>query len=115
MANPVFIKKNAGPAAAQIAGGSHAMDAAAGRVLRSVRRIAESHAATHAFVKSLEIHEVPSQQPSLVGFVTDRIVTTTDPGALSIEYGRMYRYKNARRVRYVPGQYPMTRGMQATR
>lgn len=115
MASNVFINKNAGPAAARIAGEHPAMDEAAGRVMRSIRRQAESHAATHAFINSLAIHKVPSQQPSLVGFVQDRVVTTTDPGALSIEYGRLYRYKNARRVRYEPGQYPMTRGMQATR
>lgn len=107
----VFISKNAGPEAARIAGGSVQMDAAAGKVRRAVIAAAAGHRDSGAYIRSLSIQTVPSVEPSRVGFVDDRIVVSTDPGALAIEYGHMQRFKGARRVRWVPGHAPMRRGL----
>lgn len=104
----VFINKNAGPAAAVIAGRMSEMDRAAGALLRAVRTRAMAHVNTGAYIKNLRIEKVPSRLPSRVGYVEDRLVVAEDPAILSIEYGHMTRYKNARRVSWVPGQHIMT-------
>lgn len=110
-----FVNKNAGPMAAKIAGGRAEMDAAAGSVLRSVRAVAAGHVNTGAYISKLSVHTVPSRLPSRVGIVDDRLIVSDDPASISIEYGHMVRYKNARRVRWVPGQHIMQRGMDAVR
>lgn len=108
----VFINKNAGPIAAKLAGDRTEMDDAANRVLRAVKSVASSHVKTSAYINSLSVQKVPSLKRSRVGHVTDRIIVSDDPGALAIEYGHMQRIKGARRVRWIPGHKPMTRGMQ---
>lgn len=96
--------------AARIAGRSVDMDVAAARVLRSVKAVAAANRLTGEYMRNLSVQTVPG----LTGngrLVDDRLVVADDPAAWSIEYGHLVRYKNSRRVRWVPGQYPMTRGM----
>lgn len=108
----VYVKESARLVAAVIAGKSSEMDRGAERVLRSVKAAAESHRATSDYINSLTIQTVPGEA-GVGRQVSDRVVSTTDPGALAIEYGHMVRVKGARRVRWVPGQHPMARGMAA--
>ncbi|WP_382307284.1 DUF5403 family protein [Herbiconiux sp. UC225_62] len=113
------VYKPAGIIAARIAGESAAMDLAALVVLGRVKMVAARHRLTGNYMRSLEIKKVRGRNG-----VKDRLVSATDPAAISIEYGhypvRIRRKKHAgsRRVstgtiRWVPGQYIMTkaRGM----
>lgn len=111
----VYVIPNAGPIAAQIAGRSVEMDVVAGRTLRAVRTVAAGHRLTGDYMNSLSVQTVKSRLPSRVGYVDDRLVVTTDPAALSIEYGHFVRFKNARRVRWVPGQHIMGRAIGMVR
>ena len=115
MASAAFISKNAGPEAARIAGNSAEMDVIGGRVLRAARIVAAAHRDSGNYVNGLEMHRVPSQEPSRVGFVDDRVVTSTDPATLSIEHGHLQRVAGARRVRWIPGQHILGRAMGMVR
>lgn len=110
-----FVSKNVGPEAAVIAGRSREMDRAAEAVLRGARIIASAHADTGNYIEKLSVQTVKSRLPSRVGFVDDRLVVSDDEASASIEWGHMVRYKNARRVRWVPGQHILTRAMGAVR
>lgn len=107
----VYVSPLAGPAAAVIAGRSPQMDHAAERGLRAVRAVAESHRLTGNYISNLSVVTAPSVRPSKVGTVSDRLIVADDPGAAAIEYGHMIRYTNARRVRFIPGQHIMGRGL----
>lgn len=104
-----YVSENAGPHAAVIAGQSSQMDRAADAVLRNARVLAAAHVNTGNYIKNLSVMTVPSRQPSRVGYVKDRLVVSDDPASPSIEWGHMVRYKNARRVRWVPGQHILSR------
>lgn len=110
-----YVIPNAGPIAAQIAGGRSEMDATANRVLASVRAVASQHVNTGAYISKLSVIKAPSRLPSRVGYVDDRLIVSDDPASMSIEYGHMTRFKNARRVRWVPGLHIMERGLAAVR
>jgi hypothetical protein len=113
------IYKPAGIIAARIVGRSAAMDLAAMVVLGRVKMVAAQHKLTGSYMRHLKIQNVRGKNG-----VRDRLVSATDPASLSIEYGhypvriRRARHDGTRRVstgtiRWVPGQYIMTkaRGM----
>ena len=96
--------------AARIAGKSPERDVAAGKTLRAVQTVAAANRLTGEYMSKLHVVTAPG----LIGngrLVDDRLIVSDDPASPSIEYGHLVRFKNARRVRWVPGQYPMTRGL----
>jgi hypothetical protein len=107
-----YVSPLAGPMAAVIAGRSTEMDIAANRGASMIRQVAAAHRLTGAYIDSVGTATVPSVQPSKVGTVDDRLIYVDDPGAVSIEHGHLVRYKNARRVRYVPGQHIVGRALE---
>jgi hypothetical protein len=100
--------------AAIIAGRSAEMDVVAGRALRAVKTVAATHRNTGAYIKGLVVATVPGQSGT-GRQVSDRVVSSTDPATLSIEYGHMVRSTTSRRVRWVPGQHILQRGMAMVR
>lgn len=112
------VNKTAGIIAARIAGQSSAMDLAALVVLGRVKMVASAHRMTGAYMRSLKVTKVRGRNG-----VQDRMVSATDPAAMSIEWGHYNvrvrkQASGSRRVstgalRWVPGQYIMTkaRGM----
>lgn len=100
--------------AAIIAGKSAEMDVVAGRAQRAVRTVAAAHRNTGAFINGIVVATVPGERGT-GRRVDDRVVSSTDPGTLSIEYGHIVRHKNARRVTYVPGQHIMSKAMGMVR
>jgi hypothetical protein len=110
------VNKSAGIIAARIAGESSAMDLAALVVLGRVKMVASRYRLTGGYMAALAVSKVRGRNG-----VKDRLVSATDPAAVSIEYGHYAvrkRRLGSRRVstgvvRWVPGQYIMTkaRGM----
>lgn len=94
-----------------IVGKTGDMDRAANRVLQSVRRVAAQHVDTGNYIRNLRVDTVPGQSGT-GRLVSDRLVSANDPGAMSIEYGHMYRVPGARRVRWVPGLHIMRKGLE---
>lgn len=92
------VYKEAGIVAARIASESDEMDKGARKVRAKVERLADQHIDTGAFKDSLE--SGPVQGPN---GVTDRAVWTTDPNALSIEFGHMHEGK------FIPGLFIFNR------
>ncbi len=82
----VSIEGHARLTAAIMAGRSSEMDRVANRVKMSVLRIAAESRLTGAFMDSVSVQKVPGEAGVGVR-VRDRIIVTTDPAALSIEYG----------------------------
>ena len=83
---------------AGIAGLDPEMDRAAARVLAEIRSAAAPHNKEHDFARSFSVDRVRYRG------VTDRVVSSDDPAALSIEYGHMTRRAKGRRLRkWVPG------------
>ncbi len=72
--------------AAQIAGRSSEMDAAAERVASAAREIAASHRVTGEFVDSIATSETRGKRG-----VTDRIASVDHEAAASIEFGHRTR------------------------
>ena len=100
------VYNNAGILAAQVAGLDPEMDAAAERVKDAVVAEAEKHrdelnTRSPHFSESFEVAADVFERRG----VMDRVVYTTDPGALAIEYGhRAGRRGGKRRLRkWVPG------------
>lgn len=89
-------------------GKSREMDRAAEGVRDRVIANAMRHRLSGAYIGSIKIGRVRGRQGNGL-LVTDRLVFTTDPGALSIEYG----HKNSRSGKFVPGQYIFTRASSA--
>lgn len=106
-----YVSPLAGPMAAVIAGRSQEMDLVAARGARAVRQVAAANRLTGNYIDKVFTATVPSQKPSKVGTVDDRLIVADDEAAVSIEYGHMVRFKNARRVRWVPGQHIMGRAI----
>lgn len=107
-----YVDPRAGSMAAQIAGQSREMDVAANRGLRAVRSVAAAHRLTGNYIDKTFVATVPSVLPSKVGPIDDRVIVADDDAAVSIEYGHLVRFKNARRVRFVPGQHIMGKALQ---
>ncbi|MEW1990712.1 DUF5403 family protein [Microbacterium sp. NPDC078849] len=108
-----YVDPRAGSMAAQIAGQSREMDVVAQRGLRAVRSVAASHRLTGDYLSKTFVATVPSVQPSKVGPIDDRLIVADDKAAVSIEYGHLVRFKNARRVKFVPGQHIMSKALRA--
>lgn len=102
MALGVRVDGNAGSVAAVMADGK-ALDDAAHRVLRMVRGNAMSSVDTGAFLKSIKITKGGKIVKSRAGAMYDRYVTSFDPAAYNIEFGRlvktdgMWRYEGGHR------------------
>lgn len=83
---------------AGIAGLDPEMDLAAAKVLARIEAVASRHDKSGDFASSFRVSRVKYHG------VTDRMVESTDPAALSIEYGHMTRSSKKRRLRkWVPG------------
>lgn len=106
-----YVSPLAGPMAAVIAGRSTEMDVVANRGARMVRHVAAAHRLTGNYIDKVGTATVPSQQPSKVGPVDDRLIYADDEGSVAIEYGHLVRFKTSRRVQYVPGQHIMGRAL----
>lgn len=94
----VSLNRTIGTRAAKIASGMPEFDAAAQGIAREVRTEAAKHRLTGAFQSSIQVKPVRGSKG-----VTDRLVTSTDRAALSIEYGHFVRTKNG--VKYVRGKH----------
>lgn len=91
------------------------MDRAADATLRNARILAAAHVKSGNYIENLSTMTVPSREPSRVGYVKDRLIVSDDPASPSIEWGHLVRFKNARRVRWIPGQHILTRAMAMVR
>jgi ATP-dependent phosphoenolpyruvate carboxykinase len=103
----VQISSRAQLIAAQIAGNSAEMDAVANRGLGIAKSVAASSRLTGAYISKLGVVTVRGERGS-GRTVNDRLIVADDEGAASIEWGRIYRYKGSRRVRWEPGKKIMT-------
>lgn len=90
------VYKNAGPDAARVAGLHPDMDVQANLVAMVVRAMIAPHNRTAHLESSIRVRAVPGRSG-----VTDRLVESTDPAAMHIEYGHM----NRDRTRWVRGIY----------
>lgn len=99
--------------AAIIAGGDPAMDRAAGNLRSNLVAEAARHNLTTAFMNSFGVMTAPGASgPGQQ--VSDRIVYTTDPGAMSINYGRKYVNKETGETTRVPGKHVFERAIART-
>lgn len=107
-----YVDPRAGSMAAQIAGRSTEMDMVANRGVRAVQAVAAGHRLTGEYISKVFATTVPSVVPSKVGPIDDRLIVADDKASVSIEFGHIVRFKNARRVRYVPGQHIMAKALK---
>lgn len=114
MADSVYLYERNRITVAQIAGASGEFGSQAGRVLSAAKRVAAESAVTGAYLRALSMKTVPGESGSGVT-VRDRLIVADDPGAGPIEWGHLIRYKNSRRVRWVPGKHIMTRALASVR
>lgn len=99
--------------AAIVAGGDPAMDRAAAKLQTNLVAEAARHNLTSAFMNSFETATVPGESgPGQQ--VSDRVVYTTDPGAMAINYGRKYTDKDTGEVTRVPGKHVFERAIGRT-
>lgn len=82
------VEKDAYLKAAIIAGGSHEMDAVAHRLKGNLVTEAARHRLTGALSRSFYVKTVPGETGN-GRLVDDRIVGSTDPDILSINYGHI--------------------------
>lgn len=97
--------------AALIAGNMPEMDEGAEKVLAAVRELATEHRDTGAYRESLHLTREPAVKPSRYGGkrVTDRVVWTDDPNAVSIEYGHLQGERGSGERKFIPGQFIFNR------
>ena len=97
--------------AALIAGNMPEMDEGAEEVLAAVRELAAEHRDTGAYRESLHLTREPAVKPSRYGGkrVTDRVVWTDDPNALSIEYGHLQGERGSGERKFIPGLFIFNR------
>lgn len=81
------VYKNAGLEAARIAGRHREMDHAAAKVLSAIKAEAAAHTDTGAFAASFSVSDAMYTHR----MVKDRVISSDDPNALSIEYGHLTR------------------------
>lgn len=91
------IHKDASVIAARLAGESPVMDAAAEKLAGRIRTAAGAEADTGAFARSIKTARSKGKKG-----VTDRVVYSDDPGAISIEHGHVQGSS------YVPGKHIFT-------
>lgn len=94
----VSLNRTIGTRAAKIAAESPEFEDGAQSIARDVRAEAGKHRVTGDFQSSVVVKPVKGSRG-----VTDRLVTSTDPAALSIEYGHLV--KSKRGVKYVRGKH----------
>lgn len=99
------VYKTAGILAAKMCGESSAMDDWAGTVLGAVKAQAAKHRDTGSYIRSLGVEEIPGKRG-----VTDRLVFSDDPAALSIEFGH-FAGKGENRT-WVPGKFIMINAVE---
>lgn len=109
-----YVREDVRVTAAIIAGNRGEMDGAAHRVKSVVLAEAAKHRLTGAYSAGIRVERVPGELGT-GRQVADRVVSSTDPGTLSIEYGHLQRFANSRRVKWVPGQHIMQNAMAAVR
>ncbi|ALJ22044.1 DUF5403 family protein [Microbacterium sp. No. 7] len=100
----VHVNQNAYLIAARIAGRSADMDRGATRVMMNAKQVAARYIDTSAYVNNFDVVTVPGQFGTGRS-VDDRLVVNNDPGAAAQEFGYIRRFKNSRRVQYVPGRH----------
>ena len=117
----VYIKSGIEVPVAVMAGKRGEMDGAAHRVKRAVLAEAAKHRLTGAYAAGIRVEKVPGVSGT-GRQVTDRVVMSTDPGTIPIEFGyhRGVRTRDGRRVstgrlEWVPGKHIMQNAMQAVR
>lgn len=93
--------------AALIAGNMPEMDEGAEKVLAAVRELAADHHDDGDYEESLHVTREPAVKPSRYGGkrVTDRLVWTDDPNAISIERGHFQGKMGTPNRRFVPGLF----------
>lgn len=103
--------------AALIAGNMPEMDEGAEKVLAAVRELAAGRRDTGAYLESLHVTREPAVKPSRYGGerVTDRVVWTDDPNALSIEYNHLQGERGSGERKVIPGQFIFTRAVDRFR
>lgn len=94
------VYKNAGIEVAQQVGDSDALDDAAGVVLDAAKVEAAKHRDTGHYIQSLGVAKVAGPRG-----VTDRVVYSDDPAALSIEFGHLTRKGGTGKRSWVPGKF----------
>lgn len=93
------VFSNAGIEAAKQAGRDPEMDTAARRVESTIRGVAAPHRKTGRFDSSLKISNVQGRRG-----VRDRLVSSDDPDAMSIEFGHeLVTQSGVRTGRWIPG------------
>lgn len=105
------VSRDAPLVAAIIVGRSNALDGAAAKTMRSIRRVAEEHRLTGNYISKLAILNVPGER-GRGRLVRDRLIVADDEAVGAIEWGHLIRFKNSRRVKYVPGLHIMRRGLE---
>jgi hypothetical protein len=95
------VYRSAAIEAARMAGQDPEMDAAAARIVGRIQAAAAGHNRTGDFASSLEVIAVPGKRG-----VTDRLIVSSDPNAVSIEFGHLARDGTT----FVDGLHLMARG-----
>lgn len=98
--------------AAIIAGNDASMDNAASRLKTNLIAEAARHNLTAAFMRSFVVDTVPGESGTGKR-VSDRVVYTTDKGALAINYGHFTRQaKDSTEIpNFVPGKHVFEKAM----
>ena len=93
--------------AALIAGNMPEMDEGAEEVLAAVRELATEHRDDGDYLRSLHLTREPAAKPSRYGGkrITDRVVWTDDPNAVSIERGHYQGKMGTPGRRFIPGLF----------
>lgn len=107
----IQIYSNTGIVAARMAGDSVHFGRFAHDLRATVQRQAASNIDTSNFVNSIEVARRRGRSGSGRG-VWDRLVYSTDSGALSIEYGRAFKSADGTVVSHTPGQYPFRKAIR---
>ena len=97
----VWVNPKASLIAAQIASGDAVFDAAADEVAARVRANAAGSKRTGRFFASIKVEKVSGPSG-----VTDRLVYSDDPNAMSIEYGH---FTDGAKPVWVPGKFAFTK------
>ena len=96
-----------------MAGKSRELDRAADAVKARVIAEASRHKLTGAYIASIKIANVPGRQGSGTR-VTDRLIYSDDPNAMSIEYGHFQGKRNTPNRKRMPGQHIFERAYAKT-
>lgn len=98
------VYATAGPEAAKIAGRSPEMDAAAAKTKAVVLALAAGHTKTGNYARNVRSANVRGKNG-----VRDRLVETTDPAAVSIEFGHWWVTPEGKRIKWIKGLFIFVR------